>query len=219
MIFNKIVNRISSVLQQRKMNKLRRQFGRIGNHTYVKLNSQLVPKNMFLDDYVVIQDHVNFISNTGRLFVGKYSVISAGCIIIPGKHHLKVGMPFYVNTQYHLCDEDMDIIVGEDCWIGAGSILLPGVTIGRGAVVGAGSVVTKDIPPYAVVAGAPAKIIAKRMTEDEVLVHEMAIYDEGKRLEKRVVRSLFENYNNLKAISSNDMSSSQRDQLVKLMKQ
>jgi maltose O-acetyltransferase len=49
------------------------------------------------------------------------------------------------------------IILEEDCWIGAGAILLPGVTIGKGAVVGAGSIVTKNIPPFTVVAGNPAK--------------------------------------------------------------
>lgn len=50
-----------------------------------------------------------------------------------------------------------NIVVENDAWIGAGSIILPGITIGEGAVVGAGSVVTKDVPPYTVVAGVPAR--------------------------------------------------------------
>lgn len=54
-----------------------------------------------------------------------------------------------------------EIHVGEDCWIGGGAIILPGVSIGRGSTVGAGSVVTKDVPPFHVVAGNPAKIIRK----------------------------------------------------------
>lgn len=54
-----------------------------------------------------------------------------------------------------------EIHVGEDCWIGGGSIVLPGVRIGRGSTVGAGSVVTKDVPPFHVVAGNPARIIRK----------------------------------------------------------
>ena len=53
----------------------------------------------------------------------------------------------------------MIIRIGDDVWIGAGAIILPGVTIGEGAVVGAGAVVTKDIPPFAIVVGNPAKII------------------------------------------------------------
>jgi acetyltransferase-like isoleucine patch superfamily enzyme len=57
-----------------------------------------------------------------------------------------------------------EIHVGEDCWIGGNAILLPGVTIGRGSVVGAGSVVTKSVPDFTIVAGNPAKIIRKVVT-------------------------------------------------------
>ena len=55
------------------------------------------------------------------------------------------------------------VIIGDDCWIAANSIILAGVTIGKGSVVAAGSVVTKDVPPYSVVAGVPAEIIKSRM--------------------------------------------------------
>ena len=54
------------------------------------------------------------------------------------------------------------IIIGDDVWIGTCSIVLPGVKIGKGSVVGAGSVVTKDVPDYCVVAGNPARIIKQR---------------------------------------------------------
>ena len=54
------------------------------------------------------------------------------------------------------------IHIEEDAWIGAHAVILPGVTVGRGAVVGAGSVVTHDVPPYAIVAGVPARILRYR---------------------------------------------------------
>ncbi|RYE17040.1 MAG: acyltransferase, partial [Sphingobacteriales bacterium] len=57
------------------------------------------------------------------------------------------------------------IIIEDDCWIGTNSVVLAGVTVGRGSVIAAGSVVTKDVPPYSVVAGVPAKIIKKRKEE------------------------------------------------------
>lgn len=53
------------------------------------------------------------------------------------------------------------VILKNDCWIGAGAIILPNITIGESSIVGAGSVVTKDVPPYTVVAGSPARIIKK----------------------------------------------------------
>ena len=64
-----------------------------------------------------------------------------------------------------ICDqghERGDITIGNDVWIAAHVCVLPGVTIGDGAVCGAGAVVTKDVPPYSVVAGVPAKIIKMR---------------------------------------------------------
>jgi acetyltransferase-like isoleucine patch superfamily enzyme len=64
-----------------------------------------------------------------------------------------------------------EIHVGEDCWIGGNAILLPGVTIGRGSVVGAGSVVTKSVPDFTIVAGNPAKIIRKIVTDMDPAQH------------------------------------------------
>jgi len=56
------------------------------------------------------------------------------------------------------------VVIEDDCWIAANSIILAGVTIGKGSVVAAGSVVSKDVPPYSVVAGVPARIIKSRLT-------------------------------------------------------
>lgn len=71
---------------------------------------------------------------------------------------------FFDNTKLYidLKDYNKKITIGNDVWIGARAIILPGVTIGDGAVVAAGAIVTKDIPPYAIVGGVPAKIIKYR---------------------------------------------------------
>ena len=55
------------------------------------------------------------------------------------------------------------VIIGDDCWIGRRAIIMPGVNIGNGSIIGAGAVVTKDVPPFTVVGGVPAKIIKKRV--------------------------------------------------------
>jgi acetyltransferase-like isoleucine patch superfamily enzyme len=59
------------------------------------------------------------------------------------------------------------IVVEDDCWIGSGAIILDGVTVGRGSVVAAGAVVNRDVPPYSVVGGVPARIIGKRGDNDD----------------------------------------------------
>ncbi len=70
-------------------------------------------------------------------------------------------------------DEVADI--GDDVWLGFGAIVLSGVRVGRGAVVAAGSVVTKDVPPYAIVGGNPARLIGQRFEESCIAGHERAI--------------------------------------------
>ena len=62
----------------------------------------------------------------------------------------------------------LPIIIGDDVWIGANAVILDGVNIGDGAIIGAGAVVTKDVPPYAIVGGVPGKIIRYRCTEKQI---------------------------------------------------
>lgn len=61
----------------------------------------------------------------------------------------------------------LPVVIEDDCWIGGGSIILPGVTIGKGSTVGAGSTVTKNLPPYSVAVGAPARVVRTLPTVEQ----------------------------------------------------
>lgn len=76
------------------------------------------------------------------------------------------------------------VTIEDDVWTGANITILKGVTIGRGSVVAAGSVVTKSCPPYSIIGGVPAKIIKYRFTVEQVLEHERLLYPVDKRLRK-----------------------------------
>lgn len=152
------------------------------------------PENIYLEDFTRIQNHLNFISYKGKLTVKKYAAIGAGCIIIPGDHVPTVGVPQYLAGRLHINDVDGEVVVGEDAWVGAGTILLSHCKIGRGAVVAAGAVVSKQVPPYAVVAGIPAKIIATRFSIEQILEHESILYPPEERMTKEELEKLFEEY-------------------------
>jgi acetyltransferase-like isoleucine patch superfamily enzyme len=83
--------------------------------------------------------------------------------------------PWIGDPDYAGPGKGLKIVVGDDVWIGYGSIVLSGVTIGRGAIVAAGSVVTKDVEPYAIVAGNPAHKRAERFSPSEAVEHEWSL--------------------------------------------
>jgi acetyltransferase-like isoleucine patch superfamily enzyme len=68
------------------------------------------------------------------------------------------------------------LIIEDDVWVGYGAIVLSGVRIGRGAIIAAGSVVTRDVEPYSIVAGNPARSVGSRFNAEEVVSHELALY-------------------------------------------
>jgi acetyltransferase-like isoleucine patch superfamily enzyme len=128
-------------------------------------------------------------------YIGRYSqiecdaeighnVIMANMVAFVGRydHHFQhVGTPTRLAMQirdpdYDWKGLDLKVVVGDDVWIGYGAIILSGVTIGEGAVVASGAVVTKDVEPYMVVGGNPARTICPRFADDsELEIHRMAI--------------------------------------------
>lgn len=106
--------------------------------------------------------------------IGKFSSISWNVTINARNHEVdKISThAFPYAARLGFVDSDdlkyEKVFIGNDVWIGAGAIILPGISIGDGAVVGAGSIVTKDIEPYSIVAGNPAKVLRKRFCKEDV---------------------------------------------------
>lgn len=107
-----------------------------------------------------------------RATIGRFTSIANGVIIGGARHPMEwVGMSpvFYAGRDSikakfseHVLEPPPQTLIGHDVWVGRSAIILPGVKVGNGAVVGAGSVVTKDVPAYAIVAGNPARLIRYR---------------------------------------------------------
>ena len=112
---------------------------------------------------------------TDRVTIGKYCSFAQGVLIIAsGEHNYRAvsNYPFYAHYLHQGVDKDTfskgEVHIGNDVWVGARSTILSGVTIGDGAVVAAGALVSKDIPPYAIVGGVPAKIIKYRFSKEVI---------------------------------------------------
>lgn len=101
--------------------------------------------------------------------IGNYTMLASDIYIIGGDHNYRTpGIPSVFNGR----DKIKSTFIGSDVWIGSRCIIMTGVTIGNGAIVAAGSVVTHDIEPYAIYGGAPAKKIKMRFTPEEIETHE-----------------------------------------------
>ncbi|MGQ9445250.1 CatB-related O-acetyltransferase [[Pasteurella] aerogenes] len=127
--------------------------------------------NVILGDYSSIGRYSKVVHSE----IGKFCSISWDVTVNAISHplnHLSTHAFPYVPQVGHFVEkrtqEYHKVYIGNDVWIGANSIIMPGVHIGDGAVVGANAVVTKDVPPYAIVAGVPAKIIKYRFSEDMI---------------------------------------------------
>jgi len=115
-----------------------------------------------------------------RLIIGRYCAIASGVrFVMPGANHADLGpstFPFGIFGPPWDVTMDLvmgapsrgDTVVGNDVWLGYQALVLPGVTIGHGAVVAAASVVASDVPPYAIVGGNPARVIRQRYGDEDV---------------------------------------------------
>lgn len=107
--------------------------------------------------------------------IGRYCSFSRTCTILNANHGISFLSlhPYFYNPKLGLVSNDLaerkSCIIEDDVWIGHNATILAGCThIGRGAIIGAGAVVTKDVPPYSIVTGCPAKVSRYRFTSDQI---------------------------------------------------
>jgi maltose O-acetyltransferase len=115
--------------------------------------------------------------NGRRVHVGERSVINFGTLLDGRKFDIRIGRDVSLGPEAAVLtlghdprsatfeDRGGDVVIGDRAWVGYRAIILPGVTIGEGAVVGAGTVVARDVAPYTIVAGNPARVIGERPRE------------------------------------------------------
>lgn len=155
------------------------------------LKNVIKAKNIVVGDYTYYDDDndptkfeqhnvlFNYPEFGDKLMIGKFCSIASGTTFIMGSANHRMSSvttyPFNVfggrwreHTPEHLSQLPCkgDIVIGNDVWIGRESVIMPGVKIGDGSIIGAYSIVTKDVPPYTMVGGNPAKFIKKRFHDE-----------------------------------------------------
>ena len=175
-------------------NQDKKIYPRTNDFQTIYLKDTITNPNIIVGDYTIYNDFVSdptkfeknnvlyhYPINNDKLIIGKYCSIACGAkfIFTSANHTLKSlsTFPFPIFfEEWNLdkknitsaWDNKGDIVIGNDVWIGYEAIILSGVHIGDGAIIGTRAVVTKDVPPYSIVGGVPAKEIKKRFEENTI---------------------------------------------------
>ena len=133
---------------------LKKMFAEIGEGCYIEppFRSNWGGKHVHFGNHVYANFNLTMVDDT-HIYVGDGTMFGPNVTVATGSH------PIYVHLREKGCQFNVPVKIGKCCWIGAGSIILPGVTIGDYSVIGAGSVVTRDIPSNVVAVGNPCRVM------------------------------------------------------------
>ena len=160
---------------------MKHRFGSFGKGSKFSPLSSEIPylENVYVGKSVGIREYAYISADNAKIIIGDDTGISRGVTIVAGNHLYNVpGMAIHEPKRNNPPKgENQDISIGRNVWIGANVIILKGVTIGDSAIIGAGSVVTKDVAPFAIVAGNPARFIKWRFDEEGQKYHKENLLD------------------------------------------
>ncbi len=169
-------------------------YPRTGDTQTVYLKNVVTNPNITVGDYTMYNDFVHdprdfeknsvlyhYPVNNDKLAIGKFCSIACGAkFLFTSANHTMQSLSTYPFPLFYeewgleraavtdAWDNRGDIIIGNDVWIGYEAVILSGVKIGDGAIIGTRAVVTKDVPPYTIVGGVPAKMIRKRFSDETI---------------------------------------------------
>lgn len=141
---------------------LQEMFAEIGTGCYIEppLHANWGGKHVHFGSHIYVNFSLTLVDDT-HIFVGDYTMIGPNVTIATAGH------PISPRLRERVYQYNVPVHIGRNCWIGAGAVILPGVTIGDHSVIGAGSVVTKDIPAGVVAVGNPCRVLREIGPHDE----------------------------------------------------
>ena len=165
-------NNIPHVQQQRRDALLRQMFAEVGEGCYVEtpFYANMGGHYVHFGDYVYANYGLTLVDDT-HIYVGDHTMFGPHVTIATAGH------PIDPQLRRKAMQYNMPVRIGRNCWLGAGVIVMPGVTIGDNVVIGAGSIVTKDIPSNVVAVGNPCRVLR------EVGEHDRQFYFKDRRID------------------------------------
>lgn len=168
----------------RKARRLVLGYAAAGRFAGYGKNFDFDPDGIYSYESITVGDNVTLgvkptiMATRSSILIGNNVMFGPGVTVRGGNHRFDiVGVPTVaVSDDMKRAEDDMGVVIEDDVWVGGGATILAGVTVGRGSVVGGSSVVVKDVPPYSVVVGNPARVVKQRFTVEDIAEHERFLY-------------------------------------------
>ena len=145
--------------------------GKHGVNCHIEGGVNIAYRNIYLGDNVFIPSGATFLSSNAKILIGDNVMFGPNVTIVTGNHRFDVVGTYMVDVKEKRENDDEDVVVGNDVWIGMNTIILKGVHIGEGSVIGAGTIVTKSVPPYSIVTNKVVMNIRQRFTQEQIEQH------------------------------------------------
>jgi acetyltransferase-like isoleucine patch superfamily enzyme len=183
---------IRQIWRRTKMYLLMPAFKKHGSHFIFDSDGHYTFETIEVGDYVSLNKGAILMASESRILIGNKVMFGPNVIVVGGDHNTSLVGRFMYDVHEKRPQDDQDVIIEDDVWVGSRAIILKGVTVGRGSIIAAGAVVNKNILPYSIVGGIPAKRISIRFGDvDTILKHEAALYPPEKRLTKEYLEEIF----------------------------
>ncbi len=165
-------NQLRPSQQKEKQALLKQLFAEIGESCYIEapFHANWGGKHVHLGSHVYVNYNLTLVDDT-HIYIGDHVMIAPNVVIATGTH------PIHPELRRKEAQFNLPVHIQDNVWLGAGCLVMPGVTIGENSVIGAGSVVTKDIPENVVAVGNPCRVLRDISEKDLTVYHKESLID------------------------------------------
>ncbi len=165
-------NQLRPSQQKEKQALLKQLFAEIGESCYIEapFHANWGGKHVHLGSHVYVNYNLTLVDDT-HIYIGDHVMIAPNVVIATGTH------PIHPELRRKEAQYNLPVHIQDNVWLGAGCLVMPGVTIGENSVIGAGSVVTKDIPENVVAVGNPCRVLRDISEKDLTVYHKESLID------------------------------------------
>lgn len=167
---------VRRVVRRAQMLLLRPAFKRCGANFIFDPNGNYSFETIEVGDDVFIGNGATLQASQSGIVIGNKVMFGPQVTVMGGDHNTSVIGQFMFDVKIKRPEDDQPVVIEDDVWVGTGAIILKGVRLGRGCIIAAGAVVTKDVAPYTIVAGVPARRLSARFDAATILAHEATLY-------------------------------------------